>query len=76
VSRESRWVAMPSEEGMTSSDSQGMAYRPDRVSASVVVGRCCVVVGRSVHTIASSCLLFIASIVALAPPLLLTFWPS
>jgi hypothetical protein len=24
---------MPSEEGMTSSDSQGMAYRPDRVSA-------------------------------------------
>jgi hypothetical protein len=26
---------MPSEEGMTSSDSQGMAYRPDRVSAKV-----------------------------------------
>jgi hypothetical protein len=30
-------VAMPSEEGMTSSDSQGMAYRPDRVSAGVSV---------------------------------------
>jgi hypothetical protein len=40
-----------------------------------VVGRCCVVVGRSVHTIASLCLLFIASIVALAFASSSTFWP-
>ena len=45
------------------------------VCESVVVGRCCVVVGRSVHTIASSCLLFIASIVALAFASSSTFWP-
>ena len=32
---ESRWVVVPSEDGVTSSDSQGMAYMPDRISGTI-----------------------------------------